>query len=73
MVTLLEGLTGRIPEGMGMEYTTGAMLKHPREIENTWAPGMAQSSDLAIICGGFSSFLEGEEGESLLSPGKWRP
>ena len=29
---------------------------------------MAQSSDLAIICGGFSSFLEGEEGESLLSP-----
>lgn len=68
MITLLEGLTGRIPEGMGMEYTTGAMLKHPREIENTWAPGMAQSSDLAVVCGGFSSFLEGEEGESLLSP-----
>jgi beta-glucosidase len=53
---------------MGMEYTTGAMLKHPREIKETWAPGMAQSSDLAIVCGGFSSFLEGEEGESLLSP-----
>ena len=68
MITLLEGITGRIPEGMGMEYTTGAMLKHPREIEETWAPGMAQSSDLAIVCGGFSSFLEGEEGESLLSP-----
>jgi len=29
---------------------------------------MALSSDLAIVCGGFSSFLEGEEGESLLSP-----
>ncbi len=29
MVTLLEGLTGRIPEGMGMEYTTGAMLSIP--------------------------------------------
>ncbi|MDK2981080.1 MAG: beta-glucosidase [Chloroflexota bacterium] len=68
MVTMLEGLTGRIPEGMGMEYHTGAMLKHQREIKNTWAPGMAQSSDLAIVCGGFSSFLEGEEGESLLSP-----
>lgn len=68
MVTLLEGITGRIPEGMGMEYTTGAMLKHPREIKDTWAQGMAQSSDLAIVCGGFSSFLEGEEGESLLSP-----
>jgi beta-glucosidase len=68
MITLLEGITGRIPEGMGMEYTSGAMLKHPREIENTWAPGMAQASDFAIVCAGFSSFLEGEEGESLLSP-----
>ncbi len=68
MVTLLEGLTGRIPEGMGMEYTSGAMLKHPREIKNTWAPQMAQSADFAIVCAGFSSFLEGEEGESLLSP-----
>ncbi|MGV8025403.1 MAG: glycoside hydrolase family 3 C-terminal domain-containing protein [Anaerolineaceae bacterium] len=68
MITLLEGITGRIPEGMGMEYTTGAMLKHPREIKETWASGMALSSDLAIVCGGFSSFLEGEEGESLLSP-----
>ncbi len=68
MVTLLEGLTGRIPEGMGMEYTSGAMLKHPREIKTTWAAGMAQSADFAIVCAGNSSFLEGEEGESLLSP-----
>jgi beta-glucosidase len=68
MITLLEGITGRIPEGMGMEYTAGAMLKHPREIKDTWAPGMAQSADFAIVCAGFSSFLEGEEGESLLSP-----
>src|SRR5687768_8431328 len=68
MITLLEGLTGRIPEGMGMEYTSGAMLKHPREIKNSWAPGMAQSADIAIVCAGISSFLEGEEGESLLSP-----
>jgi beta-glucosidase len=68
MTTLLEGLTGRIPEGMGMEYTSGALLKHPREIKNSWAPGMAQSADFAIVCAGFSSFLEGEEGESLLSP-----
>src|SRR5215208_4491400 len=68
MITLLEGITGRVPEGMGMEYTSGAMLKHPREIKNTWAPGMAQSADVAIVCAGLSSFLEGEEGESLLSP-----
>src|SRR5215213_3548477 len=45
MVTLLEGLTGRIPEGMGLEYHSGAPLKHPREIKATWAPSMAQSAD----------------------------
>jgi beta-glucosidase len=67
MITLLEGITGRIPEGMGMEYASGTTLKHPREIQQTWAPGMAQAADFAIICAGFNSFLEGEEGESLLS------
>ncbi len=67
MVTLLEGITGRLPEGMGMEYHSGAMLKHPREIKETWAPLMALSADIAIVCAGSSSFLEGEEGESLLS------
>ena len=68
MVTMLEGITGRIPEGMGMEYTSGAMLKHAREIQETWAPMMALSADVAIVCAGLSSFLEGESGESLLSP-----
>jgi beta-glucosidase len=53
---------------MGMEYTSGAMLKHPREVKNTWAASMAQTADFAIVCAGLSSFLEGEEGESLLSP-----
>jgi beta-glucosidase len=67
MITLLEGLTGRIPEGMGMEYHPGALLKHPREIKDTWAPMMAQSADITIVCVGYSSFLEGEEGESLLT------
>ena len=67
MTTLLEGITGRVPEGMGMEYHSGAMLNHERKIKETWAPGMAQSADVTIVCAGYSSFLEGEEGESLLS------
>ncbi len=29
---------------------------------------MAQSADVTIVCAGLSSFLEGEEGEALLSP-----
>jgi len=68
MSTLLEGITGRVPEGMGMEYHPGALLKHSNEIARTWAPGMAQTADLTIACVGYSPLLEGEEGESLLTP-----
>jgi beta-glucosidase len=68
MITILEGVTGRLPEGMGMEYHPGALLKHPSEIERNWSFGMSQQSDLTIACVGSSPFLEGEEGESLLTP-----
>jgi beta-glucosidase len=68
MITLLEGITGRIPEGMGMEYHPGTPLTHPRAIEQSWAPYMAQSADVSIVCVGSTPQLEGEEGESLLTP-----
>ena len=44
MVTLLEGLTGRIPRAWYGIYLRRD-VKHPREIKDTWAPGMAQSAD----------------------------
>ncbi len=68
MSTMLEGITGRVPEGMGLEYHPGAQFKHPNEIGRTWAPQMAQSADITIACVGNNSMLEGEEGESLLTP-----
>ena len=68
MSTILEGVTGRLPEGMGMEYHPGFLLKHPNAVERTWAPFMAQSADLTIACVGSSPQMEGEEGESLLTP-----
>jgi beta-glucosidase len=55
-------------KGMGIEYHPGALLKHPNAIQETWAPGMARSADLTIACVGSSPLLEGEEGESLLTP-----
>lgn len=68
MSTILEGITGRLPEGMGMEYHPGFLLKHPNAVERTWAPYMAQTADLTIACVGSSPQMEGEEGESLLTP-----
>jgi beta-glucosidase len=68
MSTILEGLTGRVPEGMGLEYHPGSLFKHASDLKVTWAPYMAQSADITIACVGNSSMLEGEEGESLLTP-----
>ena len=68
MTTLLEGITGRLPEGMGMEYHPGALLAHPRAIKQSWAPHMAQTADVSIVCVGITPQFEGEEGESLYTP-----
>jgi beta-glucosidase len=68
MITLLEGLTRRVPEGMGVGYHLGALLKHPRETKETWAPLVAQSADVSIVCVGLTPDLEGEEGAALLTP-----
>ncbi len=68
MSTLLEGITGRVPEGMGMDFHPGALLTQPNAIEKTWAPWVAQKADLTIACVGSSPLLEGEEGDSLLTP-----
>jgi beta-glucosidase len=68
MITMLEGLTGRTPEGIGLEYHPGALLKDTREIKQSWAPFMAQSADVSIVCVGSTPQMEGEEGESLLTP-----
>ncbi|HEU0294895.1 MAG TPA: glycoside hydrolase family 3 C-terminal domain-containing protein [Anaerolineales bacterium] len=68
MTTMLEGITGRLPEGTGMEYHPGALLAHPRAIKQSWAPHMAQSADVCIVCVGITPQFEGEEGESLLTP-----
>jgi beta-glucosidase len=68
MSTILEGITGRLPEGMGMEYHPGALFKHPNDLAKNWAPGMSQTADITIACVGISPMMEGEEGSSLLTP-----
>ncbi len=68
MITLLEGLTRRVPEGMGVGYHLGSLLKHPRETKEIWAPLVAQSADVSIVCVGLTPDLEGEEGAALLTP-----
>ena len=66
MVTLLEGITDALPEGMGMEYHQGMMLTDPGTTPDNWSIHMAAGAGLTIACMGLSPLMEGEEGEALL-------
>ncbi len=66
MVTVLEGITDTLPEGMGMEYHQGMMLTDPGSTPDNWSIHMAAAAGLTIACMGLSPLMEGEEGEALL-------
>ncbi len=66
MVTLMEGIVARVPEGTALQYNQTCLLTKPAEI-NPWLVGGAASCDMVIACMGISPLLEGEEGQSLLS------
>jgi beta-glucosidase len=68
MTTLIEGMVGRIPEGSKVEYHPGCLLTQESAIKESWAPHMAATKDVTVAFMGLASFLEGEEGESLLTP-----
>lgn len=67
MVTLLEGLIGRLPGGVKLEYRPGCLLAHPTKTAQDWSVFEAASSDVTIACMGISPMMEGEEGDAILS------
>ena len=67
MTTLIEGIVGRIPEGIKLEYRPGCMWTQESAISYNRAEDEAISADLTIVCAGTSPLMEGEEGESLLT------
>lgn len=67
MTTFLEGMVGRLPEGVRMEFMPGSLLTHAKKIRNDWSVASAASFDLVIAFMGLSPLLEGEEGEAILS------
>lgn len=67
MTTFMEGLVGRLPEGVRMEFMPGSLLTDSKKIKNDWSVASAASFDLVIAFMGLSPLLEGEEGEAILS------
>jgi beta-glucosidase len=66
--TLLEGIAGRAPEGMQIEYRAGCQLEGKSRLVSDWTMMEAASADLVIACMGLNHLMEGEEGDALLSP-----
>jgi len=67
LVTLMEGIIGRVTEGVKVEYRVGTQLTIPNANSVDWALHVAAESDITIACMGISPLLEGEEGDAILS------
>jgi beta-glucosidase len=67
LTTILEGVIGRVPEGVKVEYRPGVQLTQPGASSVDWAVHVAADSDLTIACMGISPLMEGEEGDAMLS------
>jgi beta-glucosidase len=67
MITLTEGIVGRTPEGIKLEYRPGCLWMHESTAQKNQAEDEAMHADLTIVCAGTSPLMEGEEGESILA------
>ena len=70
VVTILEGITGRISQGTRFEYRKGFLIGRPNLNSINYTFWESQNSEVTIVSMGISPLFEGEEGESLLSSDK---
>ena len=66
-VTILEGLTAAIKDGSQLQYRVGTPLVGDNTRATNFSTGEAKESDATIVVMGITGYLEGEEGESVLS------
>jgi beta-glucosidase len=64
MVTFLEGIISRVDAGTAADYKKGCLINTPGIFNGT---GTARIADVTIAAIGLSRFIEGEEGDALLS------
>jgi beta-glucosidase len=67
LTTLLEGIVGRVPAEVKVEYRPAVQLTLANRNTVDYSVHVAASSDLTIACMGLSPLLEGEEGDAMLS------
>ena len=70
VVTILEGITGKLAPGSFVGYKQGFLLDRENICPIDWTTGDAKEADAMVVVMGLSGLLEGEEGESIASPSK---
>ncbi len=70
LVTILEGITGKLEPGSFAGYTQGFLLDRENVNPMDWTSGDAKKADAMIVVMGYSPQLEGEEGAAIASPHK---
>jgi beta-glucosidase len=68
LVTILEGLAGKVLPGSQLTYRQGVLLDRDNVNPIDWSSGESKTADATIAVLGISGLLEGEEGESIASP-----
>ena len=67
LVTVLEGIMGKLDEGTSIGYRTGCLLKGNSLEAKNWAFHEAENADVIIAAFGLDPSLEGEEGDAIAS------
>jgi len=68
MITFMEGIVAAVENGSQVQYRPGILLSQPNTNPLDYVMGDATTTNATIVVLGINSYLEGEEGESLLSP-----
>lgn len=68
MVTVLEGIAGRAPDALRIEYRKGCLSDRPNDNKRDWSFFEALKSDFVVAAMGISPNMEGEEGDAIQSP-----
>ncbi|MEM9897002.1 MAG: glycoside hydrolase family 3 N-terminal domain-containing protein [Bacteroidota bacterium] len=70
MVTLVEGVMDKVSPSTRVQYRSGSLVSSPNLNPIDWYSKMARRADATIATVGFTSLLEGEEGEAIASNAK---
>jgi len=68
LVTIVEGITGRVTEGCRVVYRTGCPLSSPMSPGVNYTYSTAAENEITVAVLGLDPSLEGEEGDTVASP-----